>query len=465
MATHITIIGAGFCGTALVRELAQRGDADIRLTLVGMADTFGGGIAYGAAREQHLLNVRAREMGIDPDVPGGFADALHLGASGQVDFLPRLAYGDYLHGELDAAIANARVPVQRQPHEAIALERERDGFRVFLDDGQAFHSDRVVLAVGALAPQALAGVGPRLSVHPRYVGWPWQAGALERIGADADVLIVGTGLTMIDVVLTLQARGHRGRLLAISRRGLAPQAHAAEPRPPVELPPHLLRALREADLRTLLHGVRQLASVVDDWRRVTDALRPHLQPLWQRLDPLQRARFLRHLRPYWEAARHRVAPAVARQIAQLRESGQLRLRAARLLRARWTPEGLEAVIRDRGRNNVHSDRYDALVRATGLDTDVARSSDPLIAGMCESGLLRPDPLGLGLEVDERLRVRDAAGQAVPGLYCVGPLLRGTLWEITAVPELRRAVRTLAGHVLADARPRYAGPAAPWRQRA
>jgi uncharacterized NAD(P)/FAD-binding protein YdhS len=451
MGKHITLIGAGFCGAALVRELAYRADASTRITLVGVSETFGSGVAYGAARPEHLLNVRARDLGIDPDEPGGFADTLHLGESGRQAFLPRLAYADYLRGELSAAMASAAAHIVCKPQEAIAAERTQRGYRIFLADGEAFDSDQLVLAVGALAPQALPGIGPRLSVHPRYVGWPWQPGALDGIAPQARVLIVGTGLTMVDVALSLQARGHRGGLHAISRRGLAPQAHAIEAGPAAELPASVQQALREGNLGGVLRGLRDAIRAGVPWRSAVDALRPHLQPLWRRLDARTRARFLRHLRPYWEAARHRVAPLAAQTLETLRERGQLQLEAARLLRARWTPEGLEAVLRRRGEAESRTERYDVLIRATGLDTDIDRTSDPLVAGMREAGLLQADPLGLGVVVDDDFRAHDAAGRAQPGLYCIGPLLRGTLWEITAVPELRVAARRLARHLLEPAR--------------
>ncbi|RBJ94229.1 pyridine nucleotide-disulfide oxidoreductase, partial [Xanthomonas oryzae pv. oryzae] len=132
METHITVIGAGFCGTALVRALAQTADAQVRITLVGVAETFGSGIAYGAARPEHLLNVRAKDLGIDAQVPGAFADTLHLGESGRLEFLPRLAYGDYLRSELDAAVSGAQASIMRLSQEAVAVERVRKGFRVFL---------------------------------------------------------------------------------------------------------------------------------------------------------------------------------------------------------------------------------------------------------------------------------------------------------------------------------------------
>jgi uncharacterized NAD(P)/FAD-binding protein YdhS len=459
MVTHITIVGAGFCGTALVRELVrQAGDARIRVTLVGVADTFGSGIAYGAARPEHLLNVRAKDLGIDPDEPAHFSDFLHLGDGGRLEFLPRLAYGDYLRTQLEEAVDGAEIEIDRVGEEAVAIERAPGGgFRIFLASGEGIRSDTVVLAVGALPPQALPGIGPRLSVHPRYVGWPWQGNVLDHIDPDARILVVGTGLTMVDVAVTLEARGHRGQITAISRRGLAPQPHPVLPGTQLELPPNILRALREHDLRGVLRGVRQLAAVLDDWRRVIDALRPHLQPLWAGLSLEQRGRFLRHLRPYWEVARHRVAPEVYQRLQRLQADGRLQIRAARLLRARLVEDGVETVLRDRHADDASSAHYDVLIRATGLDTDVDRTSDPFVSSMREAGLVQADPLGLGLEVDAELRVLDAAGQAVRGLYCVGPLLRGALWEITAVPELRVAARRLVTQLLAGTASAQATP--------
>ncbi|MBN6152739.1 FAD/NAD(P)-binding protein [Xanthomonas sp. AmX2] len=453
---RITIIGAGFCGNVLAAALAAQATAPTTLALVGVAETFGRGIAYGAARPEHLLNVRAKDLGVDPADPGGFADALQLDTARRLQFLPRLAYGRYLERHLETALAASAVGVERIGQEAVAVERGPDGFRIFLANGEDIASDVVVLAIGALPPQALPGIGPRLAVHPRYIGWPWQDGVLDEVPPQARLLLVGTGLTMADVALTLRRRGHRGPITALSRRGLPPQAHLAAPGAPVTLPPSVTQALRTHRLADLLRSLRQLTTVVDDWRCVVDALRPHLQPFWQGLDAASRARFLRHLRPYWESARHRLAPEAAAALAQMQRQGQLRIQAARLLRARLGDTAVEAVIRERGQAGARTEAFDVLIRATGLDTDVDRTSHPLVATMRDAGLLQPDPLGLGLVADANFQLRDGAGHPVPGLYCLGPLLRGRLWEITAVPELRSAAHQLAAQLAADARGQAGG---------
>ena len=444
---RITIVGAGFSGVALAAALQRRAPADAHIHLVGVDRGYGGGVAYGEARPEHVLNVRARDLGLAPDAPEDFADWFNLGDRGRNAFLPRQLYGDYLrdrvHGLLHAD--GAQVHVVRR--EVVAIERLDRGFGVRLEDGAAIISDQVVLAVGALPPPPLAGVGPRLAIHPAYIGWPWQEHAIERIDPDARVLVVGTGLTMADVIATLRQRGHRGPIHALSRHGLLPREHAEQPLPVVELPPGIVQALAAHDLRELLRRIRALSKLVD-WRALVDALRPHTQAFWRGLPEAQRRRFLRHLRPWWEVARHRVAPPVAAHIQALRESGQLRVIAGRLVRAGSAEDCVSVLIRLRGAADVHHERYDVLLRATGLNTDVARTTHPLLAQLRESGMLRADAQELGLDTSDGLEVLDARGRTVPGLYCLGPLLRGRYWEITAVPELRVAAERLAQALVA-----------------
>lgn len=439
---RITIIGAGFSGVALAAALKRSAPVDTTVYLVGVDGNYGGGVAYGDARPEHVLNVRARDLGLSPDDPENFADWFNLGERGRAGFLPRQLYGDYLRDRLHALASADGVRVHEVRREAVAIDRFDGALHVQLDDGAAIVSDRVVLAVGAPPPPPLAGVGPRLAVHPRYIGWPWQERAIERIDPDARILVVGTGLTMADVAATLRQRGHRGRIDALSRHGLLPQRHAEQPLPVADLPPGVRQALAEHDLSGLLRRIRALSTVVD-WRALVDALRPHTQAFWQGLPEPQRQQFLRHLRSYWEVARHRIAPAIAEQIDAMRAEGQLRVLAGRLVRAGIAENGVSVLLRERGATHVRHERYDVLLRATGLNTDVARTTHPLLAQLRESGTVAPDRHDLGLDTSDALEVVDAQGRPVPGLYCLGPLLRGRFWEITAVPELRVAASWLA----------------------
>jgi uncharacterized NAD(P)/FAD-binding protein YdhS len=443
---RITIIGAGFTGGTLATLLASENDKTTEVCLVGVEETFARGVAYGETRPEHVLNVRAAHLGADPDNPGEFADWLNLGKQGREGFLPRLAYGEYLSDRLQKAKDSAsNLTLLRQ--EAIAINRLGDGFRVHLDDGSYFASDQVVLALGALPPQRLIGIGPRLARHPRYIAWPWQDDALNQIDSNARVLIIGTGLTMADVAASLVRRSHRGELVAISRHGLLPQSHTPAPGAPIELPPNVHQALRNHGIRQLVAAIRSVSHVVPDWRGVIDALRPHTQAFWRGLPTTERARFLRHVRSYWEVARHRVAPEVADLLSGLQSSGQLKVRAARLLRAGLRANSAEALIRERGKEQVQVEQYDYVIRATGLDTDILRTTHPLASQLREAGLVSADEHGLGVNTTDDFEALDPHGDRTPGLYCIGPLLRGHLWEVTAVPELRAAARTLSQQLL------------------
>jgi uncharacterized NAD(P)/FAD-binding protein YdhS len=439
---RITIIGAGFSGSTLATLLASEDDTTTEVCLVGVENTFARGVAYGETRPEHLLNVRAKQLGANPDDPEEFADWLNLGRQGREGFLPRLAYGEYLTDRLQKVKDRAsNLALLRQ--EAIAVNRVGDGFRVHLDDGSYFASDRIVLALGALPPQRLVGIGPRLARHPRYIAWPWQDDALDQIGSEARVLVIGTGLTMADVVSSLARRNHHGEIVAISRHGLLPQSHHAAPGPSVDLPPSVHQALRKHDIRQLVSALRSLCRIVPDWRSAVDALRPHTQAFWRGLPLRERDRFLRHVRSYWEVARHRVAPDVGELLGGLQASGRLRVRAARLLRAGLRADNAEALIRERGKEQIQVEQYDYVIRATGLDTDILRTTHPLASHLREAGLMGADPLGLGVNVTDDFEVLDQHGGCVRGLYCLGPLLRGKLWEITAVPELRTAAKMLS----------------------
>lgn len=440
---RITIVGAGYAGSTLATELATSYDTDVDVCLVGAPGNFGGGIAYGDARGEHLLNARAGQLGATAGKPAGFARWLNLSEQARDAFLPRAAYGEYLLERLHEA-ESISTNLTTLEHEVVEIDRlPGRGFRVHLDDGDLFESDCVVLAVGALPPQRLPGVGPRLARDPRYVASPWEAGELERIHRDARLLVVGTGLTMVDIVATLNRRGHRGPVVALSRHGLLPQAHTEVAADPVELPPRLLRTLHESDLHALTAAVRRLSRCVDDWRVVVDALRPELQDFWRGLSPMQRARFLRHVRPYWESHRHRMAPKVAAEIDDARASGRLQVVAGRLLRAGIADQGLHALIRRRGRVEAERHEFDVLVRATGLDTDITRTTHPLVQHLVASGTILPDELGLGMRVSRDSEVLDAQWQPVDGLYCIGALARGECWEMTAINELRSAIYRLA----------------------
>jgi uncharacterized NAD(P)/FAD-binding protein YdhS len=327
--------------------------------------------------------------------------------------------------------------VEKLPAEIVDIAREGALWRLHAADGRSRLASAVVLAIGNLPP---ASAQNRL-----YRTNPWAPGATDGLRPDLPVLIVGTGLTMVDLALELHSAGFPGPVVALSRRGLLPNGHAPSRSWPT---PGLSDAERGA-LALLLGRVRWEVARAEargvDWRGVIDSLRPITADLWRSLSATDRARFLRHLRPYWDVHRHRLAPPVAAQLEALRASGFLRVRRGRLAELQFGADRVEATIREHGVRGPVMLTVQRVISATGLQT-VTEADSRLVQALRARGLARLDPHGFGLDVTQTLAARDAAGQPVPGLWALGPIVRGVFWECIAVPDVRVQAMTVARQV-------------------
>ncbi|PWK85831.1 FAD/NAD(P)-binding protein [Fulvimonas soli] len=456
MYRRVAIIGGGAAAAALLSELAERAPpgAALHLDWYTGGGRPGRGVAYGTDSPRHLLNVRAASMGMFTGKPQGFLDyARRLDPSlAGTDFLPRRLYGDYLESEVARALALARargVDVRVVPFAADALVPEADGVTVVRGEEQA-RADAAVLALGALPAQPLAGVDADALAGGRYVTDPWALLAQpSTVPAPEQAVVIGLGLTAVDVLLELAARWPATHFVALSRHGRLPESHLPAASAPADDGGALVDALREApQLRRWLRLLREAAAASADWRTVIDSLRPHTQGLWAELPAEERARFLRHARWAWERARHRMPPQVAEEITALERAGRLERRRGRVqaVRAAGADRLRVTLAPARGRP-AQTLEGGLVVQTVGLDTDLRRTAHPLLRQLVVNGHALPDPLGLGVQAEPDGRLRHD-GEAWPRLFAIGSLLRGTLWESTAMPEIRQQARSLAERLLA-----------------
>lgn len=433
--THIAIIGGGYSGTLQAIQLLERG---AEVTLIERGPRVARGAAYGTSYPEHLLNVRAGGMSAFPDRPGHFADWLEReGAGESATFARRLDYGRYLGELLDSAGERAGTRLHVVTGEAVDIEHEAEGETVRLREGGTIAAAAAILSVGNLEPDLPRGIDPGALGPDIYVPDPWAADITKGLATDDRVLLIGSGLTAIDAALILDAAGFQGRTLAVSRRGLVPRAHP-EPSPAVP-------ARDEAPAprcSALLADVRRRAAAIG-WTGAVDQLRPHTQGLWASATPEARRRFLRHLRPWWDVHRHRIAPQIADRIAAMERDGRLRFAAGKILSA--VPDGEHAIVswRPRGGEEAETVRVRRIVNCTGPQSNIERSAEPLLANLLAAGRIRPDVCRIGIDVDDRLRTIDREGKASDSLHAIGPMTRGALWEIVAVPDLRVQVEALA----------------------
>jgi uncharacterized NAD(P)/FAD-binding protein YdhS len=458
----VAIVGGGFSGLLLAVQLRRRCPPGTQIHLIERTGRFGPGLAYSTENPHHLLNAFAGRMSAFPDRPSHFVEWLRArhAAGGdplmppptEASLIPRRTYGAYVREILDAELREAGAEgalslVRGVATGIVPSPHGGSGRRlsVMLDRAPALVVDVAVLAVGNFPPEAPPIADPSFYATGLYRGDPWAPDALSDLAPDAAVLLIGTGQTMVDTAVSLLDRGHRGPIHALSRRGLLPTRHAGGRNPahaPSPLPvgtAALCRAVRAA--------IRAAANDGVDWRRVVDGLRPATQRLWQTASPEDRARFLRHLRPWWEIHRQRLAPEIADRIDAARSRGQLLVAAGRLLDCRIVAADLaEAIYRPRGGTEPRSLRVARVVNCSGPGGDVDQIADPLLRQLLDAGTIRPAPLRLGLDVTDACALRDRNGLVTGRLYAVGPVTRGAFWEITSVPDIREQCDALAGRI-------------------
>ncbi len=435
----IAIVGGGASGVIaaanLLRTLGERAE----IILIERHANIGRGLAYATSDPNHLLNVRAANMSAFPGEPDHFFDWLQhhgpllgVGCPTRFCFVPRSVYGAYVASLLQD---DTHQEIRIVQDECRDIEEHASGVRLRFQSGSTEEVDTVLLASGHdLRPSAVLG---HTTINP------WEPGALDRFAPDDTILAVGTGLTMVDVVLSLNRRGHRGRVVAISRRGLVSETHQA-------VASHSLQRSEVplgAPISQLVRWVRRFAREVEadggDWRSAIDALRPHTRALWQAMTSDQRRRFLRHARPWWDIHRHRMAPAVAGMIDNLRAEGRLSVLAARIVGTGPLAGGSSVTLRRRGTGTTETLDVSLIFDCTGLPDDPRRSSNPAIKSLFARGLARTDPLAIALDLTGDGAVIGTTGQPSHRIFAVGPLARGAFWEMIAIPDIRTQCAELA----------------------
>jgi uncharacterized NAD(P)/FAD-binding protein YdhS len=449
----IAIIGAGFSGTLLALNLLRRVPPGTTIKLIERQPVFGLGLAYSTPNASHLLNVRAGGMSAFRDQPGHFVQWLnespHRWGEPRMDaakFVPRQVYGAYLGCLLTDAAKGAgfhgkdRAILDLVAGEVTDVAMQSGKPMLTLQSGRQITADIAVFATGNAPPLAdQSGYGTDC-----YRADPWAPGALTDLDPDAPVLLIGTGLTAMDVVLTLLDQGHRGRIHALSRRGLLPQPHAAIPMVSTARTHFPVTAV--GLLRSLRQEARAAMQAGRDWRPIVDSLRPATSDIWQVMSVADRARFLRHARPWWDTHRHRMAPEIAARIEAARQRGQFLVQAGRILGI--TPDGADAQVRYRLRGAEYESTTTVarIVNCSGPGSDYRRLADPVVRALLAQGLARPDPLRLGLDVTANCALRGEHGAVSRQLYAVGPLTKSVFWEMVAVPDIRRQTELLSAHL-------------------
>jgi uncharacterized NAD(P)/FAD-binding protein YdhS len=435
---HVVIIGGGASGVLMAVHLLKRQDRLFRVTLLEGRHAPGQGLAYSTLDPDHLLNTRAHNMSAFPDDPEHFLRWLQgqqsqAPVTGQC-FVSRKVYGRYL-ADLLMPWLNSPEPQRLRivREEALTLHESPRGVVVHSSRGHSIIGDMAILATGHVLERA----------DPEGVllgAWD-DPGPIDPEGR---VIIIGSGLSMVDRVISLLKAGHKGEILAVSRRGLLPRTHA--PTSPLSI--GLGDIPLGAPMSVLTDWLRSLAHQAElrggTWRDAIDGVRPHIKAIWRSLPPVERARFLRHAATLWDVHRHRIPPASGTVIEDAMASGQLRRIRGSFLGATRDPDGQSTLhVRCCGSTERTERKAAVIFDCRGIRRDTVRHASPLIASLLANRAARIDQLNIGLDVDLSCRLIGQEGKASDRLFAIGPVSRAAFWEITAIPDIREQTYRLA----------------------
>lgn len=453
----IAIVGGGVSGTAVAFHLLQRRSLRPgQLFIFEPRERLGAGLAYDTRDPAHRINVPAARMSLLTDDIEHFQrwiqendavadDHEALAANGSL-FPRRAVFGNYINSMIHPFVEDGRLTHIRQGVERIA--RSGRSWTITGEDGQRVDADILIIATSHPSPLPPHLLGEVLASHPRFVPDPTTPEALAAIGADDRVLVVGNGLTSADVIASLELRGHRGPITAISRRGLRSRGHA-------RVKQELLGDFADHPSRTAVSLLRRVRAAIREaegegrsWQGVIDQVRAQGRDLWQALPLEERRRVVRHLRPFWDVHRFRVAPQVEAVSEEAIETGRLEVLAASVAALAVTDGVVNCRLRlSRSERSIER-QYDAVVVTTGPGHRGILQSQDWIEALAGAGCLAMDPTGLGLACDTQSRALDAAGAIVPSLFISGPLARGTFGELMGLPEVVEHAVFVAGQVAA-----------------
>jgi len=457
----ILIVGGGLSGAMLAAQLLRLPGKRQVLVIEPRAE-LGRGEAYSAVELGHTLNGNAARMSVDPDNADDLTQWLteHIAAGGWPEsdqqhvpiselFPPRGLFGAYVQQRLAEAQAVGALHGSTLEHvqaEVIDLQSDDASVRLTLSNGQHLQGALAVLATG-MFPAARTPQTQSSGLNAAALD-PWDVAAMQQLDPQSTVLIIGSGLTMVDALVSLEQAGHRGPIEVFSRHGLLPHVRRQPPAwvdfladdYSIRTPRQLMRELRRHCRDAIAQGI--------DWQAPLDTVRAHIGRLWHQATDVQRRQFVRHVRPWWESHHHRSPPLSAELVERLRKEGRLRIQAASFKGLEPSTHGqINIRIRRRGESHTSVINGAALINSSGIEYDWRRVARPLPQQLLARGLVQPGPLALGIAADVDGAVLDANGQVVDRLFAMGPPLRGMWWESTAVTDVASQAKALAARML------------------
>ncbi|MBB3543155.1 FAD/NAD(P)-binding protein [Rhizobium sp. BK399] len=438
----VVVVGGGVSGAGVAYHLVRTmGEQAPAIVVFEPRSELGRGLAYDTTDPAHRINVPAARMSLLPDRPEDFLEWIareDAVADDPEAFRPdgnlfprRQVFGSYIASALAPYVETGAVRHRR----ALVVDVCRDGllWRIADSQGGQVFADFLVIATSHPSP-SVPGALRVLEGHHRFVPDSTRIEALGHIRPNDRLLIIGNGLTAADIVASLARTGHRGQITSISRRGLRSRGHSPWPQDPFgdfeATPTHSATAL----LRSIRLAITEAEAAGLTWHAVIDQVRTHGRALWQKLPMSERCRIVRHIRPFWDVHRFRIAPQVEDVLEQAIAEGRMEVLAASVGKVHFEGGSIHVALRRRSGPSLQR-CFDAVIVTTGPAHGGILDSQAWLSTMRAQSHLQLDPTGLGIACSERSEALDADGLPDATLLVSGPLARGTFGELMGLPQI------------------------------
>jgi uncharacterized NAD(P)/FAD-binding protein YdhS len=450
----IAIVGGGASGTAAAIYFLQQFKSATRIVLIEKnKETLYRGAAYSSKLEYEPLNVPAGKMSLFNNQPDDFYNWIlkNKTTEGEItrdSFVSRRWFGDYTEETLKKAVAGKQEGVTFEVLNAYVTDMHKNsdaGYTLDLDSEEKLHADVVILATGNEAPADVISAEAKETLGTFYIANPWQPEVLAAVGADDEVLIVGTGLTMIDYVVSLKKRNHRGKITAVSLNGLLPKQH----KPTAAYA--ITRKVADENIHRVFEKLKaefaEAAAGNTGWRSVLDALRTDTTALWKGLSEESKKIFMTEYRPLWEIHRHRMPKASADELAESIDAGNLEIVAGRIT-ATGKQAGKFTVYYETPVGEKKTLTPNFIINCTGPLGDYAKSGNVLFKNLLAKKWITKDTHNLGIVTGSEGELVRPDGEILENVFAIGPLRKASEWETTAMREVRTQAQQLAEKIIA-----------------
>ncbi|MFN8576286.1 MAG: FAD/NAD(P)-binding protein [Candidatus Sericytochromatia bacterium] len=450
----IAIIGAGFCGTITAVNLIKYSTEPIKIFLIESRKEFAKGVAYSTSNLLHLLNVRASGMSAFDDEPEHFLKWLKNNNDNPLisnninenDFISRSIYGLYLKSILDeykSIAIDKNIKLIEINDKAINVIKKEQNIVINFENNSEILVDKLLIATGNYKPRNINIKDNNFYENNSYYQDPWGSNIFENYNELENILLIGSGLTMVDLVLSFYQRKHKGLIYVISPHGYLPQSHKEVSKYKNFLDENNLPTTALKAFKIIKNEIREAKKNNIDWRSVIDSIRPFNQRIWLNFSLYEKKSFMSHLRHRWGVLRHRMAPEIANIFDELINKHQIKVYAGKIHELVYRDNNINVLFTDKKSKCTNTLTVSKVINCTGPEADILKIDDLLIKNLINNGIIKPDEMNLGIDsiIDGNIINKDNIIEE--NIYTIGTNLKGLLWESTAVPELRKQTYKIA----------------------